>query len=149
MYPEDNWAVNTTWVTLSWEPAIDTGSLVKWYHYEISNNSDFNSYFTGGYTSSLSADISWLTWSNPYYWRVYAEDNLWNTWEYSDVFNFELDFDAPIWWSVVINSWAATTDSALIDLSFTCAEDTHWTVKMAYWSVNRSTKWIAFQNTSG
>ena len=85
---------NTGRMGLDWHDATDTW-WVSGYVVQVSTGSNFETLLTSGTVSSTWVYIAWILPDDVYYRRVYAIDNIGNTGQRSDTWNFEVDTTTP------------------------------------------------------
>jgi len=96
----------STWsVQLIWSAATDTGIWIWWYFYQISTDLWFSTIINSGIQTTTGISLNNFT-DGTYYRRVYAYDNVWNTWARSTIWNFNtIMISAPVVGTGYISSW--------------------------------------------
>ena len=124
--PEDKYIKNDWAITSSSKPKLlwkyveaTWCAWFSWYELQICSDSSCNTVIK----SWSYAEVSWPEATTnlsdgTYYWRVRAQDELWNWWNWSDIWSFTVDTTAP---SCTITE-AACTSGALV-LTLTWSED--------------------------
>ena len=114
---------NTTWqIPFERNTSHDTWVWISWYIFELSQNNEFNTLITW-----ITTNNTWLIidFSNiwTYYWRVKAFDKKWNTWEYSDIYTFEIDNWSWSMWCIINYSTRTPTSWDVLVILSGCNED--------------------------
>jgi hypothetical protein len=82
-----SWSLFTTWnISLVRSAAIDTWVVISGYYFEVMS---WSSAVESGFISTTWTNITLP--SGTYTRRVYAIDNVWNTWMWSNVWNFTIE----------------------------------------------------------
>lgn len=161
-YPT-SWTNLTNWnISLSWLKSYDTHNShsdseiyyfpsywvwTSWYYYQISTWESFVNNVISWYAINTWININ-LSNAWTYYWRVYSYDRLWNTWTWSDVYNFQISgslwsdttppnvsnwyiYNGTTWnnWSTLYYKWnvdirAFVSDAVALNIISSCAYTT-------------------------
>jgi len=90
-----SWTIlNTGNVSLERSGAVDTWAGISGYWYQISDDSGFSTILLSGFQTITGVDLLFSQ-DNTYYRRVYAVDNVGNTWDWSEIWEFMIDETAP------------------------------------------------------
>lgn len=119
--PSNNSSTNNPKPSFDWSDATDTGgSGLSSYEIQVDNNADFSSpEFSATPTTSTATPTSNLA-HGTYSWRVRAKDGATNLSNWSTVWTFQIDTQAP---ASVANLNVSSTTSSSVTLTWTAPGD--------------------------
>lgn len=122
--PINGVTITTGQVALIRSWATDDVSGISWYIYEISNDNVFSTIVLSGFKTTTGVNLSGV--DDTYYRRVYAKDNVGNSWSRSTTFSFTINtspniITVPIVGTGYISVWTTWDD---------------WTDNYYKWTIN-------------